>query len=321
METFLHVLPFFGFLLFVITYSYNTRKRNITKKGTKLEAPQPLGALPIIGHLHFLRGQVPIARIFGKIADDYGPVYSLRLGSRRALVVSRCQMIKECFTTNDRNFATRPNMAISRHMVYDNAGFALAPYGPYWREIRKMVTSELFTSQRVEKFKNVRDLEVNNSINELSLLANGYQATVMDMNKWFDNITFNIIIKILAGKRFSNKCGDEGNNEEYRVKEAIKKGLYISGVFVVPDVFPYLEWMDIGGHVKAMKQVATEVDSVVGKWLDEHIEKRKECNSDKEADFMDLMLSTLPQDPELFGHGRETIIKATTMVSNLVLLP
>ncbi|KAI3760270.1 hypothetical protein L1987_50663 [Smallanthus sonchifolius] len=112
-------------------------------------------------------------------------------------------MVKECFTTNERNFATRPNMAAGRYMNYDNAGFGMSPYGPYWREIRKMVVSELLTNQRLEKFKN---------------------------------------------------------------------------------------------------------------WLSEHIEKRKECdNVDKEGDFMDVMLSALPEDAEMSGHGRETVIKATIL--------
>ncbi|KAD2230167.1 hypothetical protein E3N88_41605 [Mikania micrantha] len=318
-------LSFLGLLLFVVTFSYNLRKRSNTKKNAKLKAPEPSGALPLIGHLHFLRGQAPLAKILGKIADDYGPVYSLRLGFRQALVVSSWQMIKECFTTNDRNFATRPNLAISRHMVYDNAGFALAPYGPYWREIRKMVSSELFSSQRVEKFKNVRDSEVKNSINELynlsSLKKGDRPSSIVEMNKWFDHITFNIILRVLAGKRFSNGCSDdEGNNEDLHVKQAITRGLYVSGVFVVSDFFSCLEWMDIGGHVKAMKQVAKEVDGVIGKWLDEHIEKRKLEQADdthENKDFMDLMLSTtFPKDVEMSGHDRQTIIKATTMVES-----
>ena len=81
-----------------------------------------------------------------------------------------------------------------------------------------------------------------------------------------------------------------------------------------------MEWMDIGGHVKSMKQVAKELDTVIGKWVDEHIENKKVCDSDKEADFMDVMLSTLPEDAKVCGKGRETVIKATTMVGNLLLL-
>nr|GFD16930.1 cytochrome P450 [Tanacetum cinerariifolium] len=64
----------------------------------------------------------------------------------------------------------------------------------------------------------------------------------------------------------------------------------------------------------AMKQAAKELDMVLGKWVDEHVEKRKEYDSDdKEADFIDVMLSTLSKDAEVFGFTRETIIKATTL--------
>nr|XP_043636866.1 dimethylnonatriene synthase-like [Erigeron canadensis] len=320
MEIISHFLPFFMLLLFLITYGQKIRKRNNTKKSFKLEAPEPKGRLPIIGHLHFLRGKVPLGRRLGKLADDYGSVYSLRLGSRRALVLSSWQMVKDCFTTNDKNFSTRPNLAISRHMLYDNADFAFAPYGQYWREIRKLVTSQLFTSQCVEKFTKVRESEVKNSINELFLMCtrNEKQTSVVKMDNWFEHITFNILIRILVGKRFYNGYNDESNQEDSRINEAIKKGLYIIGVFVVSDFFPSLEWMDIGGHVQAMKQVAKDVDSVVEKWLDEHIEQRNECdNSNKEADFMDMMLKNLPKDVKFFGRDREIIIKATTMILTL----
>nr|XP_043636865.1 xanthotoxin 5-hydroxylase CYP82C4-like [Erigeron canadensis] len=316
MEAFLQFLPFFGlFLLSLIIYNY--KRISTTKSIIKPLAPEPSGKLPFIGHLHLLHGQAPVARILGKMADDYGPAYSLRLGNHQALVVSSWQMVKECFTTNDRNFATRPNMAVSRYMGYNSAVFALAPYGPYWREIRKLVTLELLTSQRLERLKNVRDSEVKYLINELSVLVSKdtAQTSAVDMTKWFEHTTFNIIVRMLAGKRFSGGCNDKGDNEDIQVKEAIKKGLYLSGVFVVSDVIPNLEWLDIGGHVKAMKQAAIELDVVFGKWVDEHVEKRKERGSDKlEADFMDVMLSTLSNDAEMFGYGRETIIKATTLI-------
>ncbi|KAJ0547820.1 putative cytochrome P450 [Helianthus annuus] len=312
MAYFLQFLTLIGLLLSSIIYAYKISMRKTQEKGNKLVAPEPSGALPFIGHLHQLRVQVPIPRILGNMADDYGPAYSLRLGSHQALVISSQQMVKDCFTINERNFATRPNLSAGRYLNYDNAGFGMSPYGPYWREMRKMAVSELFTSQRVEMFKHIRTSQVKNSIMELYALCqrNGGRASAINISKWFECIPLNIIVRILVGKAFSN-----GNNEQdSHVKEAIKKLLYLSGFFVVSDFFPNLEWMDIGGHLKSMKQVAKELDGVIEKWLNEHIEKRQERGSNKEGDFMDLMLSSLPQDTEMFGYGRETIIKATTLV-------
>ncbi|KAL4558551.1 hypothetical protein LXL04_036752 [Taraxacum kok-saghyz] len=310
MEPFPQFLPLLGLFLSILIYTYKRTTRNTITKSTKIALPQPPGAQPFIGHLHRLQGKAPIARILAKMADDYGPAYSLRLGSHRAIVVSSRQMVKDCFTINDRNFATRPNMAVSRYMGYDSAVFALAPYGPYWREIRKLVTLELLTTHRLEKLRNVRDSEVKYLVNELS--KNG--GSLVDMTKWFEHLTFNIIVRMLAGKRFS----DGGNDEDLQVKEAIKKGLYLSGVFVVSDLIPNLEWMDIGGHVKAMKEASKELDGVLGKWLDEHVEKKNDYDGDididKDSDFMDVMLSNLSKDAEMYGHGRDTIIKATTLI-------
>ncbi|KAK1412666.1 hypothetical protein QVD17_34099 [Tagetes erecta] len=315
MEPFTQFLPFIGILLFVlITYTY---KRKNTRNDNKPIPPQPSGALPFIGHFHLLQGQAPLARILGKLCDDYGPIYSLRLGSRQAIVVSDSNMVKECFGTNDKIFATRPNLAVSRYMVYDNANFGLGPYGPYWREIRKLVTSELFMSQSLVKFETVRSSEVRTSINELFQFVKNKDGScgkyVRDMNKWFEHVMFNITIRMLVGKRFSSSF-EGNNNEDEKVKEAIKKGLYLTGVYVVSDMIPNLEWMDIGGHLKAMKKLGNELDMVIGKWFDEHVDKRNECDNEKDEDFMDVMLSTLSKDAEMFGHERQTIVKATTLI-------
>ncbi|KAM0028457.1 putative cytochrome P450 [Helianthus debilis subsp. tardiflorus] len=322
MESFTQFLSFIGILVFVLTYSYKRSIRNNTRKGNKLVAPEPSGALPFIGHFHLLHGETPIARKLGKIADDYGPIFSLRLGSRRAMVVSNAQMVKECFSINDKSLASRPNMAVSRYMVYDNASFGLAPYGPLWREIRKLVYSELFMSQSLAKLENSRNSEVKSSINDLFMLSvkNGDRTSAIDMIKWFEHVMFNISMRMFVGKRFSSECIFEGNNKDEEIKKAIRKGLYLTGVFVVSDVIPNLEWLDIGGHLKGMKQLAKVLDTVIGEWLDEHVEKRNRSDNDndkdkdKDADLMDVMLSSLSNDAEMYGYGRETIIKATTLI-------
>ncbi|KAL2488277.1 Cytochrome [Forsythia ovata] len=246
------------------------------------------------------------------MADKYGPIFSLRLGSHPAVVVSSWEMIKDCFTTNDRIFASRPSMSITKYMFYKGAVFALAPYGRYWRDVRKMVTLQLLTSHQLEKLRHVRVSELNQSIKDLYLLCekNGdFPNTAI--NKWFEDLTFNITIRMLVGKRFSNT---KNGSEEWHFKEAIKKVLYLSGVFIVSDAIPSLEWMDIGGYLKAMKTTTKEVDRVLGNWLEERVQKRKECDTVHESDFMDVMLSTFQETDMVSGYNRDTVIKATILI-------
>ncbi|KAA8543533.1 hypothetical protein F0562_021721 [Nyssa sinensis] len=315
MDCLSHLLAIVGLLVLVVLYNFHRIRSNSNKSKTS-EAPEPSGAWPILGHLHLLGGDLPVARTLGAMADKYGPVYSLRLGSNPAIVVSSWEAVKDCFTTNDTIFATRPTMAVGKYLGYDHSVFALAPYGPYWRDVRKMVTLELLTNHRLEKLKHVRSSEIDYCIQDLYsvCLNNGDNPSTVVINKWFEHLTFNISLRMLVGKRFSASTCSESNTEGWHVKEAIKKALYLSGVFVVSDAIPWLEWMDIGGHVKGMKQTAKELDVIIGNWLEEHIQKRKESCTIQERDFMDVMLSTLADDTVMSGHKRDTIIKGTTMI-------
>ncbi|KAK8511450.1 hypothetical protein V6N12_038053 [Hibiscus sabdariffa] len=93
------------------------------------------------------------------MADKHGPVFSIRLGSNKVLVVSSWEMAKECFTVHDKVFSTRPNTVASRLLTYDSAMFGFAPYEPYWREMRKIATVELLSSNRIVKTRGYEELE------------------------------------------------------------------------------------------------------------------------------------------------------------------
>ena len=314
MDLLSHFLSILVLLPIVVFYVIKKTRTNCPQYKPK-KAPEPSRALPFIGHLHLLGGDLPIAWTLGAMADKYGSVFSLRLGNHQAVVVSSHEFVKECFTTHDQIFASRPKIAFGKYIAYNYAAFAQAPYGPYWRDIRKMVTLELFTNHQLERVKHVRVAQVNSSIKDLYSLCitNGGLAPKVDIGKWFEHVTFNIVTHLLARKTFpssSSTCSDR-IGDAWHFKEAIQKALYLSGVFVLSDFIPWLEWVDFGGYVKSMKQTATVIDEVLSKWLEEHIEKRID---NSEEDLMDVMLSSLAEDTNISGHKRDTIVKSTIMV-------
>ncbi|KAK6145127.1 hypothetical protein DH2020_021947 [Rehmannia glutinosa] len=259
----------------------------------------------------------PVARTLGAMADKYGPIFTLRLGSHRALVVSNWEVIKECFTTNDRVFATRPSMAVGKYIGYKNAAFALAPYGPYWRDVRKMVTLELLTARRLDNLSHVRASEIDHFIKHLYSIStkpfSDGPNKVLALSSWLEHLTLNITIRMLAGKRFSYSSGSN-HRDNWKFREAVKKALYLSGVFVLSDVIPCLEWLDIGGYVNAMKETGKEMDKVLEDWVQERIQRRKESDEGECCpDFMDVMMSAIPEDEMVYGYKRETVIKATML--------
>ncbi|XP_076897584.1 xanthotoxin 5-hydroxylase CYP82C4-like [Bidens hawaiensis] len=300
-------------LLFYVIFINQTESR--TKEG---EAPEVGGAWPIIGHLHlFGGGEQLLCRTLGSMADKYGPAFNIRLGTHHAFVVSSWEVAKECFTVNDLALASRPKSAAVKHMCYNYAMFGMSPYTPFWREMRKIVMLELLSNRRLEMLKDIRVLEINCGINELyaRLVENSHQPTVVELNKWFEHTMLNIIMMMVAGKRFLVVGG--GEDEAKMCHEAIIDFFRLSGLFVVSDALLLLWWLDLQGYEKQIKKTARDFDSVLGAWLDEHRQKRKhdlDRSKDDLMDFIDVMLS-LEEEGQLpdMKYDSDTIIKSTCM--------
>ncbi|EXC07353.1 Cytochrome P450 82A3 [Morus notabilis] len=303
----------------VFIYYFLTRMWGI---GKGKAPPEALGGWPLFGHLSLLKGPKPSHINLGAMADICGPIFTIRIGSHRGLVVSSSEMARECFTTNDLALASRPNLLAAKHIGYNYAMFAFAPHGPFWREIRKIATVELLSNRRLELLKHIRISEVAAFVKELyqhwttkwNDNDHSGQASV-EMKQRFSDLTLNVILRMVAGKRYSVDANDGGDVKEGRlVQKEIKEFFNLVGLFVPGDAIPYLGWLDLGGYEKAMKKTAKALDGIVGEWLEEHKQNRAERSNEekKEQDFMDVMLSVL-HDSELGGFDADTINKATIL--------
>ncbi|KAL4597245.1 hypothetical protein ACB092_12G221100 [Castanea dentata] len=305
MEITSHLLAFAGFFLLALLYN-QWRVRIGSHKIKGMLAPEPSGALPIIGHLHKLRGQNPIARTLGAMADKVGPILMIRLGMKLALVISNHEAFKECFTTNDKTFAARPMSSQGKHLGYNYALFGFSSYGKYWLKMRKLIKLELLSSRRLETLKNICTLCKSNE---------GNQANVV-ISEWVERLTFNIITRMIAGKRYFDSFSHVNDGEAQaaqRIGKNIKAFLYAAGVPIISDLIPFLGCFDLLGQVKSMKRIARELDSVAGSWIEEHSMRRlRGSEPTDKLDFIDVMLSEIEDDA--YGHKRETIIKATAML-------
>lgn len=280
------------------------------------QAPEAGGAWPLIGHLRLLGGPKLPHEALGELADKYGPIFTIRLGVHRALVVSNWEMAKECFTANDIAFSNRPKSIALEHMAYNHAMFGFAPYGPYWREVRKIITLELLSTRRLAMLGHVFDSEVKDSIKGIYELWVDKKTTssnkvFVEMKRWFGDITVNMIFRIMVRKRIT----EEDTLEAEKTRKAFRDFFELMGVFTVADAIPWLRWLDLGGYEKAMKKTAKELDGVLRGWLEEHKQKRISGEASCELDFMDVMLSVVDdvarQTPNL---DADRITKATCLV-------
>nr|XP_034895274.1 LOW QUALITY PROTEIN: cytochrome P450 CYP82H23-like [Populus alba] len=306
-------------LLAFITPSIYYLFRIPGKENKKRAPPEAAGAWPLIGHLHLLGGSQPPHITLGNLADKYGPIFTVKLGVHRTLIVSNWEMAKECLRTNDKAFATRPKTLAMDILGYNYSILSFSPYGTYWRLMyRKIVTLEVLSNHRLEMFRHVREDEVRDAVGALyqQWIGNksNSQKLLVEMKRWFNDITLNVILKIIVSKRYVDYAihGEEKPSDEWR--DSLRAFLELSGMFVVSDALPFLRWLDLGGAEKAMKRTAKNLDHTVAKWLEEHKQKKASGTAKGEEDFMDLMLSALDDAKELSNRSADTINKATCLV-------
>ena len=319
----------FLFTAVIITALLVFVSRNLVKKAgnKKRGAPEAGGGWPLIGHLHLLGGPEPLHKVLGKIADKYGPILTIKIGVHRTLVVSNWEIAKECLTTSDKVFATRPKTVAGDILCYDSSLLGFVPYGHYWRQIRKIATLELLSSYRLESLKYVRESEVRTCLKELYNLwdAGLDKAPVLvDMKKWCEYVTLNVILRMVVGERCNISISQKGTSSDQGWKDELSRFFEFMGKLVVSDALPFLRWLDIGGDERLMKKTARELDLIMQRWLDEH--RRKGDSGDdqikgREDNFMGAMLSILDDigAQEFPGRDADTINKATCLVKYMTI--
>eukprot|EP00253_Pinus_taeda_P017717 PITA_17717 len=187
----------YGALIFFLLYWILQHKGG--RNGGRLPpGPHPW---PIIGNLHQLKK--PVHHALKDLADKYGPIMFLRLGSVPTVVVSSSETAKHFLKTRDSIFASRPATPAGKYLSYNFKGILLSPYGDYWRQVRKLCVLELFTSKRIESFKHVREEEV--SAITRSIWEQSQNGTIaVNVSKAILTLSSNVISRILFGRKVSD---------------------------------------------------------------------------------------------------------------------
>ncbi|CAI0398368.1 unnamed protein product [Linum tenue] len=174
-------------------------KQQRSKPAAGLNLPPGPWQLPIIGNIHQLIGHRQPHRRLRSLAHKYGPdVMSLQLGELSYIVISTPEAAQQVMKTHDLEFASRPSLLAPNVLFNGCKDIAFAPYGEYWRQMRKIGVLELFSGKRVQSFRRVREEEVSNLVDSIALLAETGEA--VDLTSMMSAVTSAVTSRAAFGK-------------------------------------------------------------------------------------------------------------------------
>ncbi|KAF7134533.1 hypothetical protein RHSIM_Rhsim08G0240000 [Rhododendron simsii] len=271
------------------------------RRRRKLNLPPGPTPWPIIGNLNLI-GSLP-HRSLDSLSQKYGPIMHLRLGSFPVVVGSSVDLAKVFLKTMDVTFASRPKTAAGKYTTYNYSDITWSPYGPYWRQARRMCLMELFSTKRLESYEYIRVEEMKALLKEL----HGSAGEPVMLKNHLSTVSLNVISRMVLGKRFFLSFHillylDEAENaivEPMEFKKMLDELFLLNGVLNIGDSIPWLDFMDLQGYVKRMKIVAKKFDRFLEHVLDEHnARKKEEAGNFVAKDMVDVLLQ-FAEDPNL----------------------
>ncbi|XVF39855.1 hypothetical protein PTKIN_Ptkin01aG0066000 [Pterospermum kingtungense] len=135
-----------------------------------------------------------------------------------------------------------PLLLASKHMNYDSTTIGAAPYGHHWRNLRRIAAVEIFSTSRLNMFLSIRQDEVKYLLRNLFEISH-QSFTEVEMKSRLSELSFNIIMRMLSGKRYFGVEVDDFNEARW-FRDMIKEALELFGDVYPEDFLPFFRWID-----------------------------------------------------------------------------
>ncbi|KAK7336614.1 hypothetical protein VNO77_17160 [Canavalia gladiata] len=273
-----------GYILLFLTWLVSTLvvRAILGRKQKKGNLPPSPLAIPIIGHLHLL-APIPHQSLF-KLSTSYGPIMHIFLGSVPCVVASTPEAAKEFLKTHETHFSNRPQRFAVDYLTYCS-DFSFAPYGPYWKFMKKICMSELLGGHTLAQLLPLRRQE---TLRFVTLLLNkGKACEAIHVGGELLRLTNNIVSRMIM----SQTCC-ENDSEAEEIRKLVLDTAHLTGRFNVSDFIWFFKNWDLQGFGKRLKEIRDRFDNMMERFIKEHEEKRRvrKEGDNQIKDLLDILL-------------------------------
>ncbi|KAF9623456.1 hypothetical protein IFM89_003040 [Coptis chinensis] len=278
--------------------------------------PGPSG-FPFLGLVLTFTGS-KTHRVLAHLAKTFKalPLMAFSVGFTRFIISSSVETAKEIL--NSSAFADRPVKESAYELLFHRA-MGFAPFGDYWRNLRRISATHLFCPKRIASFGSFRNKIGQKMIGDIKHIMSVNREVELKRILHFGSL--NNVMMSVFGKTYDF---NEGSGEAFMLEELVSEGYELLGIFNWSDHFPVLGWFDFQGVRKRCKKLVSKVNVFVGKVIEEHRMKRVngKLSDESAGDFVDVLLDLEMEnslsDSDMIAVLWEMIFRGTDTVAILL---
>ncbi|XP_070669071.1 cytochrome P450 89A2-like [Malus domestica] len=177
---------------------------------SKPKLPPGPRVFPVIGgFLFLLKSFSELEPTICKLKAKYGPIISLRLGSRPAVFIADRSLAHQALIQNGAVFADRPPaLATNKYVTSNQHNISSAIYGPTWRLLRRNLTSEILHLSRIKSYGNARKWVLDILVNRLKTESQSHSEGGVAVVRVVDHFQYAMFC-LLVLMCFGDKLNEE----------------------------------------------------------------------------------------------------------------
>lgn len=261
------------------------------KSGNHRSLPPGPPGWPIFGNM-FQLGAMPHKTLAG-LKQKYGPdVVWLKIGSINTMAIQSSKAAAELFKNHDICFVERTITETMTVQNFHKCSISLAPYGTYWRVMKRVMTTEMLVNKRINDTVSVRRKCVDHLVSWIEEEANnnttkGEHWRGIQVSHFVFLASYNMLGNLMLSRDLVDPQSKEGN-------EFFSAMISLMGLVGQPnivDLFPWLRWLDPQGLRKKADRDMLKTIQIVSKFVRERLEERKSAGEQiTKKDFLEVLL-------------------------------
>ncbi|KAK1384179.1 Iridoid oxidase [Heracleum sosnowskyi] len=253
-----------------------------------LRLPPGPPAWPVVGNIFDL-GTMPHQNLY-RLRPKYGPVLWLKLGSVDTMVIQSAKSAADLFKNHDLAFSNRTVPDAMTAWSFNQGSLGFAPYGTYWRILRKICSTEFLVNRQLNNSFELREKCVDKLVDWIEEEATasrdrGGSGEVEPTHLLF-LMSFNLVGNLMLSRDLLNVKSKEGHD----FFKAVNMVMQRAGKPNVADFFPLLKWIDPQSIRRNMRKDLGTAINIVASFVKHRVQENKTGREKVKKDFLDMLL-------------------------------